>query len=410
MSNPSTPNFFRFVQNHFVERFRQNGSIATIVFLAGACRNLAVGIKGPSNAGKSRLAHGVASLFPVDDVIFASRISGAALFALEKAGIVVNDECVNDSTFHKIRRMLISSGRAEGLLATSSGHVRHLRVEGPTAFIECLLDTSRQDFQDSSRAVLVRLSDSEDQFTYHAEQVCRSRTPNGLVDLQRWKQTEAFIKDELLTLQTKTPVVVDFDEKAITPPVIDAHSARRIEQVLTLAEGVSRVRQIAEEYSLLRISEFDVDDALTLLEAGRALDDHATINDQARGFLRAFASLAGGLKDDQATPPSSWEEISIEGLLHKLNADRFDSISKKIINWNKRHPRDDRATTTWTRSIITPRLNQLLDNNLIKKRWGAKGQLWKLTSDGAAFLECGSLRTYTLIRRQFDQWRRDRSG
>lgn len=386
-------------------RFQENAASAMVVFLASATRRFSVYVQGSSGSGKTTLVLGTLSLLPDEGVIIASRLSGAALFALEEAAVVVGDEMIRDGTFTRIRRMLISAGYAQAYLSTGAGDIRELRIEGPTAFIECVLADSTRDFQDSSRAVVVTMAESATQQTFHAMQTCRSLTPDGLREKREWDEVASLVQSDLQALNMESRPILDCDESAIVPPVVASHSARRIQQVLALAEAVARLRTVGNTSDVLRIGLADIDEALALLENSGAVDDHATLSHRARSFLSIFALLAGVTNSsDQLAPQSSWRGITIEDLLSELNRDGYHELARQIIHWNKRHPRSGRVTTPWTRSIIGPLLDTLEDNGLVVSTWKAGAKEWRMTEDGSVLIGCGSLRTFRLIRRQFNEY------
>lgn len=377
------------------ENFGRNAATAMIVVIAMIMRTMSVIVLGPSGGGKSTLVKWTAKLMPKDRVIFASRMSGAALYAMKpgQLKVVVNDELIMDKTFEKIRRMLISDGEAEAYLSTPSGELRVMRVEGPVGFIECALQAVGRDHQDVNRVVCVRLSDDPNQFYEYATATAQRHTLHATNDIGA--DLRRHIEQLVGAVDSGRIPVMPEEFGRIVPYMGLPHLSRRITQVASIASGVAVLRggseTVPEQANMANVRE-----ALRLLIEARVADDQPTLKDDAAMFLRLMGRLTRLIDSDnnvQASP----EPITLTALIERLNR-RFSDEVEFVADVSKRHPKRS-GLGGWTRCIVTARLLELENNGLLE-RWGRRPIFVKITQLGADFLASGTLNIFEAMRKE----------
>lgn len=396
---PPTDDVYQAIRDELTVWFHENGAVAMLVFLAAATRDFSVAVIGGSGSGKTTLVRGVLQLVPQDDIVFASRVSGAALFRMQNLGIVVRDEFIPDANFDRVRRLLVSHGEAQCCLAGAGGDLRELKIAGPTAFIDCQPEGHR-DFQNSSRAVVVGMSDSLAQNHFHARQVVREATPNGRRERSGWHSFAQWCRTKASELARPLEYVLGVNEEELVPHAAGPHTARRVTQIIKIASAVACIQSSGDSASPRRVTRAHLREAVNLLIEARAVDDHCVLDNRARSFLAGFAQLVGAMEADGTLRTHNVEDlnsITIQKMLTVLNTPYFSELANTVIHKNKR-PRDTPASQMWTRAIVTPLLNQLHDANLVVCR-KARGreQCWMLTEDGFEMLALGSQNVFHQI-------------
>jgi hypothetical protein len=249
---------------------------------------LAGGISGRSSGGKSFIAERVAELMPLGTVAFASRISVAGLFAMPKVHALVTDELVADEAFRKIRRQLITKGRAEQWLASPSGEPRHQVLEGPIAVLDTSVADQEAEFEDRNRMIVCQLDDSDQQVHHNAVMVVERYTAAGRKRNEQWVHLREVVRTHLDE--------VDFNAVVEIPNALNLvhwetriDAPRRLELLCRLSSVIAILRQFSRNTSggILYAEQLDIDAALDLLARARVANDQETLPQYVGRFFSA---------------------------------------------------------------------------------------------------------------------------
>jgi hypothetical protein len=309
-------------------------------------RPLAGIVKGPSASGKSYAINGVASLFPPEGVIRATRLTPQALFHMPQGGLshrwVVGGERargLDDETAQATAalREMLSEGRLSKLMPMKLGGQLEtvlIQQEGPIAFVEST--TQERIFEeDENRLVQLYTDETPEQtrrvIDFHARRAA-GHGP-GAAEVERAVEVSRGLQRMLKRL----PVVIPFAEHIaarIAPQRVEAR--RAVPHLLRMIEASALLHQqqraLTTEGDIIA-ARGDYETAFRLLQGalrrllGRAVGDPARrFFDRLREWFPAREFTTTEVRAREATSRGgvhAWlEELSRVGAVELVQAGR----------------------------------------------------------------------------------------
>lgn len=367
-----------------------NGDIATLAFLAGASGGsphaFSVAIVGTPYTNGVPILNDVSDCLPSEQTVLASKFTVPALYAKyggEKTlKAFLSDSIGGDQEFDRLRRQLINARSATRLVPGPQGGGRTDTINGPVAFVECR--NSEMSFEDSSRVLVCRIRDDIKQIA----SVAHSFTRLGVRREKRWQE---FTK----TFRNIAKEVFEDDPRVIFPDVLcklsvgNEHSlmGHRLRQILCVASSLALLApEPRSTAGFIQAHGEHIESALRLLRSIDIVEDSPTLGHDSRALLGLLVQL------DWPDPEGNLG-LSIPMILAQLNSPLFAEQVNAVADLRRRQ---GTSFPEWTRRIITPRLQELQDHNLIG-RTASRPYTWKMIDAGRELAEKGFASSFDVL-------------
>lgn len=388
-----------------VNENRDAALLATLAIYAGGSNYaFAMELEAEGATDGADLLRRVVPLWPPEGVYFASEVTVAALFAMEKQKsplrALIFDQPVQDPDFGRLKGQLASGAPACRYLAGSQGELREETIRGPVSVITCAASGKTREFADSARLILARLAESPDHRQHRARTIVRAHTGPGWAEETAWGRFAETFREFMATLGAPPgKVLFPVEVERMIPQVRSSQLSHRMDQVLRVASAVASLRQNRRERhpehaDVLIGGLQDIADALELMLGARVADDQPAVSQRAVEFLEVLGKLDWKQNGGGTPFKRTGEGLTIVHLLDQLNRPALRVRAAGIVDDSKR--RGDVGEIVWTRRVIKPHLDALRDAGLVGRN-ASPPYFWIITSQGRDCIAGGMATTLTHI-------------